>query len=251
MTPREDSSSRRLADKVADRLQQRILEGTFQPSERLPAERELAEQLQVNRSSVREALKKLEQLRLVRIQQGSGIRVRRPEDASFDLVRHIMFREGRLDRDLLDDLLELREALLPAVLRLAVERSTLAERREAASRLRAAADPELSDTEFAATLRASQEDLARMTQNRVVQMLSNSLVQFIVDPVGRAVVESIARERKPLLPLLQRLAVAFEAGDAAPAERALRELLRRSREIILAAVDALAAEAPEVSGRDA
>ena len=45
-----------LPDAVATLIQAKILDGSFAPGERLPAERELATQLRVNRSSVREAL---------------------------------------------------------------------------------------------------------------------------------------------------------------------------------------------------
>ena len=51
-----------LPDAVADQIQTKILNGTIRAGDRLPPERELALQLGVNRSSVREALKKLEQL---------------------------------------------------------------------------------------------------------------------------------------------------------------------------------------------
>lgn len=69
--PRDEAARRPLADEVAERIQAMILDGTLQPGDRLPAERELAEQLGVNRSSLREALKKLEQLRLIRDPGGS------------------------------------------------------------------------------------------------------------------------------------------------------------------------------------
>ena len=77
---------RLLPDAVAEHIQSAILRGELRAGDRLPPERALAERLNVNRSSVREGLKKLEQLRLVEIQQGSGIRVRHPEEGSFDLI---------------------------------------------------------------------------------------------------------------------------------------------------------------------
>ena len=68
---------------VAPRLYQRIAEeilrlidgGSFKPGQRLPAERELAVQLGVSRSSLREALSSLEMAGRVEIRLGSGVYV--------------------------------------------------------------------------------------------------------------------------------------------------------------------------------
>jgi GntR family transcriptional regulator, transcriptional repressor for pyruvate dehydrogenase complex len=49
----------KLADAIAEHLQQMILEGTLQPGERLLAERELSAKLDVSRPSLREAIDKL------------------------------------------------------------------------------------------------------------------------------------------------------------------------------------------------
>jgi len=50
----------KLADTIADHLEQLILEGSLRPGERLLAERELAQRFDVSRPSLREALDKLE-----------------------------------------------------------------------------------------------------------------------------------------------------------------------------------------------
>ncbi|HLO75675.1 MAG TPA: GntR family transcriptional regulator, partial [Magnetospirillum sp.] len=55
----------KLADTIADHLEQLILEGTLRPGDRLLAERDLAVKLDVSRPSLREALDKLERKGLV------------------------------------------------------------------------------------------------------------------------------------------------------------------------------------------
>jgi len=50
----------KLADAIAEHLEQLILEGALRPGEKLAAERELAERLEVSRPSLREALEKLQ-----------------------------------------------------------------------------------------------------------------------------------------------------------------------------------------------
>jgi GntR family transcriptional repressor for pyruvate dehydrogenase complex len=234
--PRAESR-RVLSDAVADRIQAKILDGTFRPGERLPPERELAEQLQVNRSSLREALKKLEQLRLIAIQRGSGIRVRSPEDASFDLVWAMLFPGGRPNLARIRDLL-VREALLPGTLRLALERASAGEIAEAVRLLQRATDPELPDEEFASMLRRLEEDLACMSGNQILLLLSNSLGGFMGQAGFRPATLVLARNRQPLFSAMRRLAVALEARDAGSAERAGTELWRRVTRGILGGLEA-------------
>src|SRR5207249_6713216 len=62
-------------DAVFERLSEAILAGRYAPGERLPTQRALAADLQVNLASVRDALGRLEQLRLVAVRHGDATRV--------------------------------------------------------------------------------------------------------------------------------------------------------------------------------
>lgn len=64
-----------VSDEVFAQLTGEILSGRFAPGDPLPSERDLAEAFQVNRHAVREALKRLQQSRLVQIAQGGKTRV--------------------------------------------------------------------------------------------------------------------------------------------------------------------------------
>lgn len=66
---------RRLYQQIADRIRELIEGGQFPAGSRLPAERELAQQLGVSRPSLREALIALEIAGNVEIRMGSGIYV--------------------------------------------------------------------------------------------------------------------------------------------------------------------------------
>jgi len=57
---------------IYDQIYQKILSGELKPGERLPAERELSEQFQRSRPSVREALRMLQQDGLLKIVVGSS-----------------------------------------------------------------------------------------------------------------------------------------------------------------------------------
>jgi GntR family transcriptional repressor for pyruvate dehydrogenase complex len=244
--PAADPARRLLADELADRIQALIIDGTYGPGDRLPAERELAEQLGANRGSVREALKKLEQLRLVDIQQGSGIRVRPLEEASLDLVMRMLLVDGRPNLPWIRDLMVLREALVPAVMRLAVERASAAELEEFSAHLQNVADPALSDAELQHALGDMGELSARMTQNRVVLLLTNSLRRFFEQAPLSVLNVALAMDRATLVPGLKRLAVAVDARDADSAVRATRDLLRRAHTSVLDALGDAKAEASEV-----
>ena len=65
----------RLYQRIAEEIARLIDAGTFAVGARLPAERELASQLQVSRSSLREALSVLELQGRVEIKLGSGVYV--------------------------------------------------------------------------------------------------------------------------------------------------------------------------------
>jgi GntR family transcriptional repressor for pyruvate dehydrogenase complex len=66
----------RVADKVADQLMKFISDGMVKMGDRLPSERELAEQMGVSRASVREALQQLEMQGMIEIVHGGGSVVR-------------------------------------------------------------------------------------------------------------------------------------------------------------------------------
>jgi DNA-binding FadR family transcriptional regulator len=113
-----------LSDAVFAQLRQRIVEGELVAGELLPSERELCQLLGVNRGALREALKRLEESRLVEIQHGGGTRVldyRR--HGSMSLLEALLFGpDGALRFRIARGLLEMRSALAPDVARLAALR---------------------------------------------------------------------------------------------------------------------------------
>ena len=166
--------------------------------------------------------------------------VRRVEEASFDLVRDFVLQRGRLDRGWLEDLLELREVLIPAILRVALERSSQAQRDQAVKLLQEAVSPGLSDAALVDALREIQLEFARMTGNRVMIMLAHTVGRLMAQLVNPSWRRSVLSDRERYAPSLRRLAIAVEAGDVETAERAPRDFLRRVGESILRAVDEVA-----------
>ena len=138
------------AEEIAEGLRAQILSGKYGPGERLPSERELSARLGVNRSSVREALKKLEQLGMIVIRPGGGARVVPAQDAGLGALRH-MLGASAPDRDLVAQWLDVREIVLAGAARFAMERATSEEFTEAKVLLRKLAAASTSDEEFVTT----------------------------------------------------------------------------------------------------
>ena len=80
-----------VSDQVFRLLCADVLAGRYEPGEMLPTQRRLAADLGVNMASVREAVKRLEQLRLVESRQGDGMRVRDWRSAGgLDVLAHLV-----------------------------------------------------------------------------------------------------------------------------------------------------------------
>lgn len=73
-------TGKRLYHSVAGRISTMIADGTFPPGSRLPGERELAEQLDVSRVTVREAEIFLQARGMIRVKTGSGAYVLDPSN---------------------------------------------------------------------------------------------------------------------------------------------------------------------------
>ncbi|MBA8795454.1 DNA-binding FadR family transcriptional regulator [Friedmanniella endophytica] len=70
-----------LTDVAIDKIKQMIIDGRLQPGSRLPKESELADELGISRSSLREAVRALSLVRILDVRQGDGTYVTslRPE----------------------------------------------------------------------------------------------------------------------------------------------------------------------------
>lgn len=112
----------KLADAIADHIQQLILEGALKPGDRLLSERELSAKLDVSRPSLRDALNKL-------IQQGLLV-------TNAQGVAHVSEAVGKSMRDPLAGLMESPEARIDCMeLRAVMESAAAGYAAERASRI--------------------------------------------------------------------------------------------------------------------
>jgi GntR family transcriptional regulator, transcriptional repressor for pyruvate dehydrogenase complex len=205
-------------DQVFARLCEAILSGRYAPGERLPPQRALAADMEVNMASVREALKRLEQLRLVEVRHGDATRV-------LDWRRsgglEALALLGSVDATVLRPLFEARRLLLAESARLAAQRrrddqaEALGELARAFAAAPDAASAQLADWGFMAVV-------VEAADNLVFQLIMNSVRELYLSQVE--LFAAIVARRDGLAPLYERAATAIAAGDATLAADTVAEL---------------------------
>ena len=231
----------KLTESIAVRLRNEILVGTYKAGERLPAERDLATRLGVNRGSVREALKKLEQMGLVVIRRGDGATVRHLHDASIEIVRHLLIVNGVVNRRLLEQVLDVHEMLVAGAAHLAVERGSPEDHRHARELLRRLVQPGVSDAEQQGLFDALVDVITEASGNLVVRLVRNVIRPALAERMLEVQRRQLA-EPRGLDARVQEIDTAIAAGNAPATEAAVRALLRERRERMLRALDALESE---------
>ena len=216
---------RRIHEDVAEQLRDAILDGRFRAGQKLPPERDLAEEFRVNRTSVREAIKVLEGLGLISVRQGDGATVQPLIDASLDILAPMIFHGGRIDTGLLVELWEVVTPLLSEMARLAVERRRPAQL-NALRRLRDLIADEARDRE---ARHASTRDLvvllSDMTGNRVWQMLARRLRALLASEPLREARRRLRRDPGRVVPIIDSCLAAIDAGRPDEAITAVRRII--------------------------
>ena len=112
-----------VSEQVFATLLEALLSGRYEAGEKLPRQRELAADLGVTLGSLREALKRLEQMGLVDVRHGDATRVNDwRRHGGLDVLAHVLLRGGLLDLGVLSDILEARALMLRELAALAADR---------------------------------------------------------------------------------------------------------------------------------
>ncbi len=161
----------RLSEEIVTIIQKQIMSGTITPGNKLPTEREMAESFQVNRATVREALRKLENLELIDIRHGDGVYAKNfLESGNFDLIKAAISMDGRNETIL--HVLEVRRTTVPEMACLAAQRRTAADLAQ------------LEQVIFHQSLTVPEQDIkvhemiSRATHNLVYTVMLNFFNQF-------------------------------------------------------------------------
>ncbi len=224
-----------LVDTVVEALRSQLTAGEWQIGDRIPTEHTLAEQLQVGRNTVREAVRVLVHAGMLRSRQGEGTFVVSTTDPG-DIMRGVQ-RAG------IRDVLELRIALEAEAARLAALRHRPADLERMRAALDAQADladadgrPDSGNLELYA-----DHDIA--FHKAVVEAAHNTALTatygWFSSSVREALVSALDDQAMPKIVHGDHRAVmeAIAAGDPDAAERATRELLEKPKRAVEALLD--------------
>jgi len=231
---------RRAFEEICDRIRARIAAGLLKPGDKLPAERELAQQLGVGRNALREALRSLEIAGIVRLQKGAkgGAFIREGDAGRMDEVMRDMLSLGSIS---VAELTESRIHIQDLVVRLACERATrsdldaLGENVERTGQMTA-------EGRYLDRVECSREFyrlLAAATHNQVLAMVVHSITEILM----QFVYARVAAGGKPQPKLVEKRRAFLEALRQRDADTATR-LMRAHLVSVHRLLEAPAGEAP-------
>ncbi|WP_077488127.1 FadR/GntR family transcriptional regulator [Sinomonas mesophila] len=215
----------RLYEQVVERLINHVIAQRLEPGDRLPPERDLAENLGVSRATVAQALVALEVLGVINVQHGNGaVLLYRPSNAA-------VLRGLREHTDRLPDIVDARSAVETKIAALAASRRT---------------DEDLEQIEDA--LHVMGEDIAvggrglegdelfhaAITAAAHSSVLARMMGQ-IADLVRETRIESLGQEGRPEKSLESHRAIveAIRAQDPDAAARAMAEHIELVSDVAL------------------
>ncbi|MEU0744186.1 FCD domain-containing protein [Streptomyces sp. NPDC006134] len=164
--------------RAMERIKAMIAEGVLEPGQRLPAERDLAARLGISRGSVREAIRALTTLGVLRARHGSGVYVTALEAG--DLLETFGVVAGLSRGPRLVELLEVRRVLESAAAALAAARITpgqLAQVERHLAAMSTTADPEEALTHDLAFHREIAAAAGNETMAAMLEGLSSRTVR--------------------------------------------------------------------------
>jgi DNA-binding FadR family transcriptional regulator len=231
--------------RISTAIEEKILRRSLRPGDALPTETELAEQFAVHRSTVREALRRLESAGLVGREGGSKkLRVTRPGHAE------TASRVGRtlaLDDVTFIELWEAMRAVAPRVAALAAKNATA----EAASTLEAISNAVETARSADAAVGWVVDffgKLAEMSGNRVL-MLAMQPVTRLLAPSLRRMIDRVPQGRARILVAQRCIVEAIRARKPEEAESWMTRHVqdfRRGYELAGIALDTKVGTAPIV-----
>lgn len=206
-----------VTDDAIGKIKQMIQQGELQPGDRLPREQELSDRLGLSRSSLREAVKALEAMRILDVRRGDGTYVTSLQPSL--LLEAMSFVLDFHESHAVLEVFEVRRILEPASAAIAARRATreqIAEMREHLTRVRAdTPQDELVDHDV-----AFHRMIASATGNDyLVSMLETISSQTARARVWRALTEDGAVPRT--LHEHARILDAIDEGDAEVARAAM------------------------------
>ena len=214
-------------EEITRTLRDDILRGQYRAGERVPSERDLAARFATSRGTVREALKKLEQLGIASIQPG-GARVIPVQECTLDVLGPLLELNDVPDAALMEQVLDIGAILVGYAAETAVERGDPA----ALARVEAIIDEILAaEPEELAKMRVPRRlgrAFAQASGNLVLLLIVNGLRTQIPDP-RRVLGRPPRLDPEPLKRITAELKTAVNQRDGSSAGASMREFIQLMR----------------------
>jgi GntR family transcriptional regulator, transcriptional repressor for pyruvate dehydrogenase complex len=203
--------------RVAEQILRRIETGLLAAGERLPAQRDLAEQLGVGRSSLREAINALAVMGHLEVRHGSGTYVRREQPADQGGAHHLA---AALEAVSLLELMEAREMLECKSAVLAAERADTTQIRQLKAVLDRAAETPADYSRFLKADIQFHTRLAEAAGNAVIQEMTRLVLERLARQHGRLRTDRLSDQyRRQSIDSAREVVTAVERGDGTAAGR--------------------------------
>jgi len=220
-----DSKKRNV--QIAEQIIASIQDSTYKPSERLPSEREIAEQMDVSRPSVREALCALEMVGLLESRVGDGTYVRSTDPTSTRAQALAILEMSESPFDVLDA----RRILETTVAGIAAQRAEQADlelMREALSLMNQATQKRDDDAYLHANI-DFHIGVVKGAKNSYLENVITPLIRTMEDRLSRAMRRSYLTEHGQGLnayKIHERIFLAIEDADPVAARKEMEEHFR-------------------------
>lgn len=224
---------RRAYQDVIEKIKNEILEGRLQSGDRLPGERRLSEMLGISRAPVREALRVLETLDIIRARRGTG-----PESGSIvvgevgNAMADTLLMHTALDHVSLSEMVEVRVVLEGLAVDQAAkhaDEAALARLQEFVDRMN---DPEVTPEEFFRIDSGFHMAIAQVSGNRLNSYLMQSIRSIVEHTLQKIFVSSPdwPRTRAEVAAEHEAIMSAIRNGDGATGSAMITEHILKSFE---------------------
>jgi GntR family transcriptional regulator, transcriptional repressor for pyruvate dehydrogenase complex len=243
-----------ITSRIFNDLRRQILKGELAPGERLLGERELAQHYDTNRNTLREAVRRLEQLGLVSVRHGQGVTVadfRRT--GTLELLAPFIEAGPDLGEisHIVEDLLPARLLFMEFATRLAVRRATEIEllRLEDITELLIAAIEKGEPVVIAHGFHRWLDALVEASRSLAIRWVANPFLELYRGVIDRYPTLWVLDPGYPAH--LRELMAAFRAGDEEAAIKTTRDYYERVDSEIIRLLDVLLSLKRRAAARDA
>lgn len=217
----EPIKNKKIHQQVSEKIQKMILDGELKLGDKLPAERKMAEMLDVSRTSVREALRSLEIIGIIESRQGEGNFISENFDQAGLEPLSLIFT---LKNGKFRDILEIRNILEIEAAGLAAERITEDEKEVL---------KDLLDKLLKAKSEADRVEIDKAIHYKIAEFTNNVLILNILETISSLMIYFIEDARLKIIQTLKvdnlleemhmNIVTSIVSGDKKKARKAMKE----------------------------